>query len=84
MTPSEIDQLAEIVASKVIDRLSSSSVPGDTWLDAQGAAEVLGCSVPTIERLTRAGEIPSSKFGRLRRYRLSLLLARSEVASNAK
>ena len=70
MTPIEIQQLADAIA----ERLASRST-GDVYLDALGAAAVLACSVPTIERRTKSGEIPSVKFGRLRRYRRADLLA---------
>ena len=70
MTPIEIQQLADAIA----ERLASRST-GDVWLDALGAAAVLACSVPTIERRTKSGEIPSVKFGRLRRYRRADLMA---------
>ncbi|MCY3010270.1 MAG: helix-turn-helix domain-containing protein [Planctomycetota bacterium] len=83
MTPHEIDRLADLLADRIAERLSASS-GGDILLDAHGAAELIGCSVPTIQRRTKLGEIPSTKLGRLRRYRRSDLLALSEVASNAK
>jgi excisionase family DNA binding protein len=73
VTPNEIDQFAERVAEIVVARLSSRPVDGLT--DAAGAAELLGCSKPTIERWTKDGRIPSVKIGGLRRYRPSELLA---------
>ena len=69
MTPIEIQQLADAIAERLASRAT-----GDVFLDALGAAAVLACSVPTIERLTKAGVIPSVKVGRLRRYRRSVLL----------
>lgn len=41
----------------------------------QQAAEVLGCSVPTIRRKVKAGEIPSVRVGRAIRVDLSKLRA---------
>ena len=69
MTPLEITQLADAICERLAVRAT-----GDTMLDALGAAAVLACSVPTVERLTKAGVIPSVKVGRLRRYRRSVLL----------
>ena len=69
MTPIEIQQLADAIAERLASRAT-----GDTFLDTLGAAAVLACSVPTVERLTKAGVIPSVKVGRLRRYRRSVLL----------
>ena len=63
MTPAEIDSLAKALAERLAERVSD----GDGWIDVHGAANVLGCSVPTVERLTAAGKIPSIKVGRLRR-----------------
>lgn len=70
LTPIEIQQLADAIAERL-----SSRATGDVYLDALGAAALLACSVPTIERLTKSGEIPSVKFGRLRRYSRAALLA---------
>lgn len=70
MTSIEIRQLADAIAERLASRAT-----GDVWLDALGAAAVLACSVPTIERLTKSGAIPSVKVGRLRRYRRADLLA---------
>jgi excisionase family DNA binding protein len=75
MTPAEIDQIALRVADLVAEKLSSRPVDGLIGKDE--AAALLGCSVPTIERLTRSGAIPSHKVGKLRRYRaIEILTAR--------
>lgn len=73
MTPFEIQQLADAIAEHLACRSES-----DAMMDAHGAASLLACSVPTIERLTKSGLIPSVKVGRLRRYRRSDLLALNE------
>ncbi len=39
------------------------------------AAETLGVSLSTLERLTRAGEIPSVSIGRCRIYEVEVLKA---------
>ncbi len=72
LTPIEIEQLADLIA----ERLSRRT--GDVFLDSIQAAAMLACSVPTIERLTKSGAIPSVKVGRLRCYRRSVLLALNE------
>jgi excisionase family DNA binding protein len=76
MTPSELERLADAVAERVAARLAT--VDTDALVDVHRAAELVGCSVPTIERLTRSGVIPSMKIGRLRRYRPSDLLGKSK------
>ncbi|MBM3967715.1 MAG: helix-turn-helix domain-containing protein [Planctomycetes bacterium] len=76
MTPIELERLADAVAERVAARLAT--VDTDALVDVYRAAELIGCSVPTIERLTRSGVIPSMKIGRLRRYRPSDLLGKSK------
>ncbi len=66
----EMKQLIDAIVDRLGNRLTN-----DVMLDALAAAELLGCSVPTIERLTKSGAIPSVKIGRLRRYRRADLLA---------
>jgi excisionase family DNA binding protein len=73
MSPHEIESLADAI----VERLSSR-LPDEGWIDIHGAAQVLGCSVPTVERLVRDGKIPSSKFGRLRRFRRTDLMAMNQ------
>lgn len=67
--PFEIQALADAIAERLTRRIAD-----DVWLDSLPAAALLACSVPTVERLTKAGVIPSVKVGRLRRYRRSVLL----------
>jgi len=73
LSPFEIDSLADAICDRLSSRLSSQ-VGTDAMIDSHAVAELLGCSVPTVERLTKSGEIPSCKVGRLRRYRRSDLL----------
>lgn len=75
MTPVELDRLADAVADRVASRLAAQS-DSEALLDSYGAAALLRCSVPTIERLTAAGELPSVKVGRLRRYSRAALIER--------
>ncbi len=78
LSPHEIQTLADALAERMMSRLVGR-VDADAWVDVHGAAELLGCSVPTVERLTRSGELPSSKFGRLRRYRRADSLQREKT-----
>lgn len=75
MSPYEIESLADALAERVASRLSGR-VSDDAMIDARAVAELLNCSVPTVERLARSGEIPSVKAGRLRRYQRSAVLSR--------
>lgn len=75
MTPHEIDTLADALAERVSARLSHG-IDADAWIDVHETSALLGCSVPTVLRLIRSGELPSSKFGRLRRCRRSDVLCR--------
>ncbi len=74
MSPFEIESLADALAERVASRLGAK-VDADALIDARAVANLLGCSVPTVERLTRSGEIPSVKAGRLRRYQRSAVLS---------
>ncbi|MFN7683785.1 MAG: helix-turn-helix domain-containing protein [Oligoflexia bacterium] len=73
LTDSEIQSIADRIAKAL--GASFGSFQADGLLDIYGAAELLGCSVSTLERRTKEGSIPSVKFGRLRRYRRADLLA---------
>jgi len=72
MTPAELDTLADQVAERVLARLNSR--PSEGFVDKFRAAELLGCSVATLERRTADETVPSHKIGRLRRYLPSELL----------
>jgi len=79
VTPVEINQLADQVAERVLALLNSR--PSEEFVDKHRAAEILGISVPTLERRTADGSIPSHKIGRLRRYLPSELLNREGGAA---
>lgn len=66
----ELRCIAELVADSLAKRIETN----EQMLDVHEAAKLLGCSVPTLERRTRDGSIPSIKIGRLRRYRRSELV----------
>lgn len=66
MTLSRIE--IEQIAQAVVERLRDGSETHGSVLDNDGVARLLGCSVATVERLTRSGELPSYQVGRLRRY----------------
>lgn len=75
LTPVELDRLADALADRLASRLAAH-VDADQLMDVHGAAALLSCSVPTIERMTRNGQLPSIKVGRLRRYGRTELLER--------
>lgn len=47
------------------------TISPDRWLSKSEVAELCKCSVATVERMAARGELASSKFGRLRRFRYS-------------
>lgn len=73
LTPREIEALADAISERLAVRLGSE--PAEQIGDVHDAAQWLGLSVPTVERQTRAGVIPSFKIGRSRRYRRGDLLS---------
>ena len=59
-----IDQLAELVAERVADRLAAPSQDAnDDWLDTRAAAEHLGVHRDTVRRLAAERSIPSEQDG---------------------
>ena len=73
LSQSDIQAIAKEVAKELAAILESRGQPQNE-LNAKGVADLLGLSVPTIERLTASGEIPSYKIGRSRRYNRDLVL----------
>jgi excisionase family DNA binding protein len=73
MTPYEIEQLAEAIVERLAGHVGHG--PSDEVGDVHDVARWLGCSVPTVERAARRGEIPSFTVGRLRRFRRADLMA---------
>jgi excisionase family DNA binding protein len=71
LSESEIQRIAD----RVVEGIAKRSGETDQMLDVRQASHLLGCSIPSLERRTRDGSIPSVKIGRLRRYRRSDLLA---------
>lgn len=60
LSPSQLTDLAELVAFRLAERLARQS----SLLDYHGLAEWLGVSVPHVERMKRSGEIPFVQAGR--------------------
>lgn len=50
-----------------------TETPAAISLRPRQAAQALGISLSTLERLTRAGEIPTAKIGRVRVYAVDAL-----------
>ena len=82
LSQSDIQAIAKEVAKELAAILESRGQPQNE-LNAKGVADLLGLSVPTIERLTASGEIPSYKIGRSRRYNRDLVLQARFKANEA-
>ena len=63
---------------------SSTNLDELAALTSQQVADLLGVFKHTVERAARRGEIPSFKFGRSRRYRVSAIRALVEGRSEEK
>lgn len=74
-SPATLDAIAEAIADRVAMRLGSMP-KGDDLIDVNEAAELLGCSVSTLGRATKRGEIKPVRVGKLIRYRRADLLNR--------
>ena len=59
MTPDELESFADLLAENVADRLACRP----RLVDRHGLAEQLGVSVPSIDRLRKAGRIQSINVG---------------------
>ena len=59
MTPEEIEKLAEKTASRVASILADQPC----LVGRERTAKLTSLSVPTIDRMTRAGEIPCIRRG---------------------
>lgn len=60
LTPRELEQLANVVAEKVAERLAGQP----QLVDRYAISKTLGLSVPTIDRRVRSGRIPVIRDGR--------------------
>jgi excisionase family DNA binding protein len=87
-------ELAELVRAAVREALDEHGVtaanvapPPAEWLDAKGAAKLLGVHVRTVGNLAAPGpngelpKLPSSRVGRLLRFRRTAVLAFLEQPS---
>lgn len=77
LTAVELDRLADAIAERLATLTGKAG--GDEIGDVHDAASWLGCSVPTIERAVRRGELQSIKVGRLRRFRRADLMSLSTL-----
>lgn len=78
LSPADLERLADRLADAVADRLARRPL----LVDRVELARMLGLSVPSIERRTRDGSIPSIKSGRRVLYDPPAVVA--AMASNAK
>jgi excisionase family DNA binding protein len=80
-----IEVLADAIASRLRTDIDLQPQPttAPTELDVYGVAELLNCSVATIERRTKSKEIPSYKVGNLRRYNRAAVLAALQERTEA-
>jgi excisionase family DNA binding protein len=80
--PPELKRQADFIADRIREELRTDRLDGIVE-DANGLAKLLGVSKATIERMTRAGLIPSFLIGDLRRFEvqrvLKHLMARDSV-----
>ena len=56
-------QVADRVATAIINRLQPTTSGGDDWLDSRNAAEYLGLHRDTLRRLAAERAIPSEQDG---------------------
>ncbi len=73
ISPEELAAIIEAAVKRALETRGSAA-PAE-WLDAKRAAELLGVHQRTVMRLAKNGELPSSRIGRLLRFRREHVLA---------
>jgi excisionase family DNA binding protein len=58
-----LNQLVDLVAERVVDRMATPATPADGWLDTRSAAEYLGVHPDTVRRLAAERTVPSEQEG---------------------
>ncbi len=71
MTPAEIEELVEVIATRLAKKIADAPV----LIDRYELSRKLGVSVPTVERYVRAGRIPVVRLGRRTLFELPAVLA---------
>lgn len=69
--------IAEVIAEerRALSALTPTAVEGGEYLDAAGAAAILGVHQRTVTKMAARGELPSGRFGRLLRFRRADVVA---------
>lgn len=78
LSPQEIAALADAVAEQVVDKLTSRP----RLVDRYELAKLLSVSVPTIERLSAAGDIPLVRMGRRVLYDPAAVIAARSTSTD--
>lgn len=60
LSPQDLSSWADLVADRVADKLAKRPM----LVDRVELAQLLGVSIPTVERLSAAGKIPLVRLGR--------------------
>lgn len=79
LSPLELERLAEEVAGRVTEKLSNQP----RLVDRYRLAELLGVSVPSIERWIQSGEIPVVRIGRRTLFDVAEVIAAGKKKGGA-
>jgi len=71
LSPAELDRLVDRIADAVALKLASQP----KLVDRHALAQIIGVSVPTIERLQASGKLPFVRLKRLVRYDVDAVIA---------
>ena len=71
LTPAELDRFVDRIADAVALKLASQP----KLVDRHALAQIIGVSVPTIERLQASGKLPFVRLQRLVRYDVDAVIA---------
>lgn len=83
MGPEALHQLVrEAVREELAARDGEAHAPPPEWIDAKGAAQLLGVGERTVRKLASNGKLPASKVGeKLLRFRRADVVAYLERTS---
>jgi excisionase family DNA binding protein len=73
VSPQELAIVVETAVRRALD--AGASREASEWLDAGAVAKLLGIHRRTVARLAKTGELPSSRIGKLLRFRRSDVVA---------
>lgn len=80
LDPAELEAIVERAVRRAL-KSKRADAGDEAWLDAEGAAEILGVCARQVQRLAKAGALPHRRLGKLYRFKREDVLAFLERGS---